>query len=408
MKGIVFFILMNIGFGLFAQTSTISDGFWNTAGNWSAGVPGDEVATISNNMIMNISIVIGTGGVYTSTGTITDLPGGATYGLTLTNDAIFDISGNMTIEGNVTLRNSCNLIIRNNDTLRVGNNFLIEQTGVLTIEPLGVLIVGNDMIMRNSSTSAIDGKISVGNDFTASNSASMAGSGNLEVGGETNINNSGNVFGSTSGCSPGPCEYGSGAGLPISLIEFNAIAYNSKNLQIDWTTNSEVNNEHFKIEISKNRNEFELLAEISGAGNSTDLLKYSIVRENPFSNENIVYVRLTQVDYNGDSKTFNPVAVNLNNIDGFSSIDKNQLHLYPNPTDGSNLTLKASDLNAGTYTLEIIDLNGRRIYQNEIDLPEQRADFKYNVLEQQNLNPGFYILRFKGTNVDLSERFVVQ
>jgi hypothetical protein len=99
--------------------------------------------------------------------------------------------------------------------------------------------------------------------------------------------------------------------MPIELLNFEA-KLNGKVVDLFWSTASEVNNDYFTVERSKNGIVFEKVLEIDGAGNSASTLSYSTIDKNPFTG--ISYYRLKQTDFNKNFKYSNMVAVKLEEI----------------------------------------------------------------------------------------------
>jgi hypothetical protein len=94
--------------------------------------------------------------------------------------------------------------------------------------------------------------------------------------------------------------------LPIELISFTGYNKNGINT-LSWTTLSEVNNDYFLIEASQDAMRWQVVTEISGAGNSSQLINY-IHHEINFK-DTFNYYRLTQFDFNGMSKSFDLVSI---------------------------------------------------------------------------------------------------
>lgn len=99
--------------------------------------------------------------------------------------------------------------------------------------------------------------------------------------------------------------------LPIELLSFNAVEDRNQ-VKINWTTMTEINNDYFIIEKSQDGIHYTLLETVSGAGNSSVSISYSILDINPYQGLN--YYRLSQTDFNGQVQFFSPVAVRLNAI----------------------------------------------------------------------------------------------
>ncbi|PKR80526.1 hypothetical protein CW751_09125 [Brumimicrobium salinarum] len=86
--------------------------------------------------------------------------------------------------------------------------------------------------------------------------------------------------------------------LPIELISFSADESAFKNqVDLNWSTASEKNNDFFTLEKSTNGKDWELLKTLNGAGNSTHTLKYRWTDQSPYSG--ISYYRLKQTDFDG-------------------------------------------------------------------------------------------------------------
>ncbi len=85
--------------------------------------------------------------------------------------------------------------------------------------------------------------------------------------------------------------------LPIRLINFEATSLERRNIRLDWTTASEINNDYFIIERSKNAIDWEALGTVKGSGNSSVVLDYEYNDTQPLSG--VSYYRLKQTDYDG-------------------------------------------------------------------------------------------------------------
>ncbi|MFI5149239.1 MAG: IPT/TIG domain-containing protein [Bacteroidia bacterium] len=96
--------------------------------------------------------------------------------------------------------------------------------------------------------------------------------------------------------------------LPVKFLTFDAIPSGTE-VKLNWTTASEVNNDHFNVQRSQNGTDFESILHVPGAGNSSSLLKYANADTHPLTG--ISYYRLKQTDFNGDHTYSHIVAVNF-------------------------------------------------------------------------------------------------
>ncbi len=169
--------------------------------------------------------------------------------------------------------------------------------------------------------------------------------------------------------------------LPVEWVDFTATLIDSR-VELNWTTAAEINNDRFIIERSADGIDFVEIGEVTGSGNSSELLMYSFVDEQPMVGLN--YYRLKQIDFDGQYEhseveviTFSP------DITGFSA------KLQPNPTraDNINVVLETEDL-ANEVLLMLIDNSGRKI-QEVVYLPESfrsQITLDYN----ENVSSGLY------------------
>src|SRR5262249_36040267 len=81
--------------------------------------------------------------------------------------------------------------------------------------------------------------------------------------------------------------------VPIDLLTLTA-AIAGTGVSVDWETASEVNNDHFDIERSRDGINYEWVGTKRGAGNSTTNIYYSLFDPTPYKGIN--YYRLKQVD----------------------------------------------------------------------------------------------------------------
>lgn len=161
--------------------------------------------------------------------------------------------------------------------------------------------------------------------------------------------------------------------LPVELISFDG--WKEDNIHVlAWSTAWEVNNDHFIIERSSDGVHFAAIGTLQGKGKSSTVNSYRFEDEKPLNGAN--YYRLKQVDHDGSSTHSNIVSINN---------EKADINIYPNPNDGTfTISLLAPDK---TYTLEIIDVDGRLVYT-------KGGEVVPSEVEIANLAKGIYIVRF--------------
>jgi hypothetical protein len=132
------------------------------------------------------------------------------------------------------------------------------------------------------------------------------------------------LFGYQGGFSPFTFGDSPSSPLPVELLDFTAEIKN-RTVDLTWQTASEHNNDFFTVERSSDGFNFEPIAYVDGAGNSTTLLNYSEVDLQPL--DGVSYYRLKQTDFDG--------AFEYSDIRVVSSAADAQVLIYPNPSKGS-------------------------------------------------------------------------
>ncbi|MDD4746746.1 MAG: T9SS type A sorting domain-containing protein, partial [Salinivirgaceae bacterium] len=149
--------------------------------------------------------------------------------------------------------------------------------------------------------------------------------------------------------------------LPIRLLYFRAQRL-MDHIQLRWATVSEQNNQLFTVERSQDMTTWNVVGTLAGAGNSSDLLTYSLVDFNPLPST--AYYRLKQTDFNGSTSYSDIVTVSN------SHSDINNIILFPNPSKG-NVTVLGLDQSA---QVSIYNTVGELILQRTIEPDSNTID----------------------------------
>ncbi len=137
--------------------------------------------------------------------------------------------------------------------------------------------------------------------------------------------------------------------LPIKLLSFSAKP-NGDQVDLEWSTATEINNDYFTIERSYDGIEFSGLLTEKGAGNSNVVLNYSAIDTHPLPG--ISYYRLKQTDFDDQFSYSNVVAVK------FVSDSKFFIQAGPVPaTDKIRLTC----MGGTDFSPELYQLDGRLV-----------------------------------------------
>jgi hypothetical protein len=148
--------------------------------------------------------------------------------------------------------------------------------------------------------------------------------------------------------------------LPVELVSFTANCEEEVVL-ISWSTASENNSSYFEVKKSIDGYDWNTIETVAAAGNSTELLEYSILDRNVTVGN--AYYRLNQVDIDGKSELFD--VVNSNCVQNDLS---NLLCAYPNPSCGEfYVEFNSKDLE-GVATIHIFDSKGLVVYNSKDQL----------------------------------------
>lgn len=170
--------------------------------------------------------------------------------------------------------------------------------------------------------------------------------------------------------------------LPVELINFEADKVDGA-VKLTWSTATEVNNEYFTIERSKDGKHFAEIEKITGAGNSSFSNTYSAHDNDPF--EGVSYYRLSQTDFDGKKVTFPSIAIR--NVKG----NNNEVLLFKNPFV-SSIAFSTKHIRTGELQISLYSADGRAVLEEKRIANENSV---YTVENLEQLKNGFYLLQIK-------------
>lgn len=182
--------------------------------------------------------------------------------------------------------------------------------------------------------------------------------------------------------------------LPIELTYFNAQRLNEQNVQLDWETKTEINNDYFSIERSSDAYNWEEIGRVKATGNSTSSKHYNFIDPNSINQTS--YYRLKQTDFDGRYELSAMVVV----LPG-STLNE-AVQLSPNPCNNT-LNIKLNSLSKNS-TIEYI------IFEAESGRVVDRKELftsKNNVINTSNLDPGVYFISINdGYSINKKVKFI--
>lgn len=182
-----------------------------------------------------------------------------------------------------------------------------------------------------------------------------------------------------------------GTTFPIELISFSAKSVNNR-VDIDWSTATELNNDYFEIERSFDAVNFEVVVKVPGAGNSNNVLNYSIIDNEDLDGD--VYYRLKQTDFDG-AYTYSsilPVTIGGNN----------ELQISDVINDNKSISFVYNNDISEKALIQLIDINGRIVKTEEVS----GSGAQMVRMAMGNLSHGVYVIRLSVKDETIVKKLV--
>lgn len=179
--------------------------------------------------------------------------------------------------------------------------------------------------------------------------------------------------------------------LPISLSSFT-LDCNESYVRCAWTTLSEINNNYFTIEKSRDGLTFNEIALIEGAGNNNTSITYDFIDDRPL--EGVSYYRLKQTDYNGN---FNYVSLASSDCS-----NKELINVYPTLFNNS-VTISFEEKIPANIKIKVNDNLGRNI-----DFNSEIITNSISLTFSNTLSKGIYFLSIMDNNKLLTTEKVIK
>jgi len=183
------------------------------------------------------------------------------------------------------------------------------------------------------------------------------------------------------------------ASLPVELLSFHVTLNPSNQTDIVWETASEFNNNFFTVERSANNKTWMRIAQIKGAGNSSQVIQYSSIDANPKAGNN--YYRIRQTDYNGN-QTCSPIK----HIYKLAQVSTQPISIT---NQGSQaLRVQFNETVSGTATTYIYDAQGRQVKLVESENVEANQSI---LIDCSSMTKGVYYVMVRDNEQSFSAKF---
>jgi len=181
--------------------------------------------------------------------------------------------------------------------------------------------------------------------------------------------------------------------LPVELIYFDAKAFEN-NIQLEWETASEKENEGFAIEKRIN-GKWREIGFVAGAGTTSETQSYFFEDIN-MKKDITHFYRLRQIDFSGDFKISKTVPAKIKSDNLFIG------EIYPNPT-GNEFSINIKGDEIEYFELNIFDLFGRNIWGEKGEL------FSDNIrINVSDWSEGVYLVLLKINNEQYEKQLIIQ
>ena len=174
--------------------------------------------------------------------------------------------------------------------------------------------------------------------------------------------------------------------LPISLVNFTGQLVENQ-VQLNWQTASEFNNDHFEIDHSADGINFSSIGIVKGNGSTSIPKDYQFVDANPVNGNN--YYRLKQVDIDGNYTYSSIVVVKF--ATGFT------YKVYPNPAKNKVNIVISSDKDQ-VMLFNLCEISGKIIETKELECLPGDNKFEWDI---SRLAVGMYMIRAQNSQASV-------
>lgn len=178
--------------------------------------------------------------------------------------------------------------------------------------------------------------------------------------------------------------------LPVELLNFEG-HFSEDKIGLQWTTVSEINNDHFELERSSDGKEFSVIAVIGGHGNSSQVNNYKF-DDYEIKSGATYYYRLRQVDYDRSDNYSDAIAVQ-------TEFKNSQLVIY---LSGENFNIKYDLMHAAEVKVEILNVLGEVVS----DLQNGNQNSGEHNLVYKASRPGIYFIQANMNGNTLTKKLI--
>jgi hypothetical protein len=392
---------------------TISAGFPSSYNNYVINI--STGVTVTLNMDITLSNTIINGGTIITSNKLTYYSGGGSFNNTTIK---FKGSGNLVTSGVLNLNNSV-FEFSNNATATIWTSLNMDNSRMKFTDNSSMEITQGNFNMKNTSSIVVGDGTTTSKAFVKFNGATLNEYDNSFVtianynnyyfnwaNYNTLVNNkSVKTTNNTLNCGtigknacsapvvygPATLSYGgvsSSAVLPVKLSSFGLKEVNGV-VEISWTTQAEVNADHFDVERSIDGITWGTTGTVKAAGNSSQVSSYSYKDALKVSGK--IYYRLKMADKDGVYE-YSPIR----SINAISAVEMN---IYPNPAT-NYVVINSKNGAADQLHIQLISQNGQIL--------KSVSGSGNTVIPVSDFKTGNYIVRVtNGNNMSQSFKLMI-
>jgi hypothetical protein len=182
--------------------------------------------------------------------------------------------------------------------------------------------------------------------------------------------------------------------VPAIIENFNVYARN-KQVNVEWTSLTESESDHFIIERSANGADFYEIGKVNAAGTSSSKINYSFIDPLPLRGNNFYRLVLVNRDYSKDYFDIKKITTQDFGV---------RIVLSPIPASKS-LQLIFNLNSTQNLTFNITDVNGRTLRTWSANYSAGNIS---RTIDINSLAAGIYYLHIKGTEFTETKKFIKQ
>lgn len=178
----------------------------------------------------------------------------------------------------------------------------------------------------------------------------------------------------TTSVSPNGFSFGN-VSLPVKFIGFTLTLHKS-NVLVEWATAEEMNSSYYEVQRSENGTDWNTIANIAAAGNTTLTHSYSYTDKNVTAK--LVYYRIRQVDIDG---RFAITTVRMLKIESGNS------EIKVSATSDKSIYVHFPEQTKGNVIVRLTSMNGEIVSQKILNQPIGQI-----IVPVQNTMKGIYVV----------------